>query len=173
MTINASKLYRKFRGGVEFGISVFDQVPTGSKIWQKVHYKLKIRCSLSVLHADHKKPSLTTGFEPVRAEPNGFQVHRLNHSATSAVTDISLVNSYIPLGLGLCIKKKCKNCTLPTGFEPVRAEPNGFRVHRLNHSATTAVPYACKLSSYLTQTWFVLVMCIDIQLFLTNHICNS
>ena len=55
MTINASKLYRKFRGGVEFGISVFDQVPTGSKIWQKVHYKLKIRCSLSVLHADHKK----------------------------------------------------------------------------------------------------------------------
>ena len=25
-----------------------------------------------------------------------------------------------------------------TGFEPVRAEPNGFRVHRLNHSATTA-----------------------------------
>ena len=28
--------------------------------------------------------------------------------------------------------------SLPTGFEPVRAEPNGFRVHRLNHSATTA-----------------------------------
>ena len=31
-----------------------------------------------------------------------------------------------------------KNLSLPTGFEPVRAEPNGFRVHRLNHSATTA-----------------------------------
>ena len=28
--------------------------------------------------------------------------------------------------------------TQPTGFEPVRAEPNGFQVHRLNHSATTA-----------------------------------
>ena len=24
----------------------------------------------------------TTGFEPARVEPNGFQVHRLNHSAT-------------------------------------------------------------------------------------------
>ena len=23
----------------------------------------------------------------------------------------------------------------PTGFEPARAEPNGFQVHRLNHSA--------------------------------------
>ena len=25
----------------------------------------------------------------------------------------------------------------PTGFEPVREDPNGFLVHRLNHSATT------------------------------------
>ena len=24
------------------------------------------------------------------------------------------------------------------GFEPTREDPNGFRVHRLNHSATTA-----------------------------------
>ena len=32
------------------------------------------------------------------------------------------------------------NVPQPTGFEPVRAEPNGFRVHRLNHSATTALP---------------------------------
>ena len=35
--------------------------------------------------------------------------------------------------------KITKISSLPTGFEPVRAEPNGFRVHRLNHSATTAV----------------------------------
>ena len=27
--------------------------------------------------------------------------------------------------------------TLPAGFEPAREYPNGFRVHRLNHSATT------------------------------------
>ena len=26
----------------------------------------------------------------------------------------------------------------PAGFEPARAEPIGFRVQRLNHSATTA-----------------------------------
>ena len=29
------------------------------------------------------------------------------------------------------------------GFEPARAEPNGFLVHRLNHSATTAMKIAC------------------------------
>ena len=33
-----------------------------------------------------------------------------------------------------------------TGFEPVRAEPNGFLVHRLNHSATTASQGACQCS---------------------------
>lgn len=27
---------------------------------------------------------LRTGFEPVRVEPNGFQVHLLNHSDTAA-----------------------------------------------------------------------------------------
>ena len=31
------------------------------------------------------KSSLSTGFEPVRGDPNGFQVHRLNHSATTAL----------------------------------------------------------------------------------------
>ena len=31
-----------------------------------------------------------------------------------------------------------KHHTQPAGFEPARAEPNGFQVHRLNHSATTA-----------------------------------
>ena len=41
-------------------------------------------CDVSRASAGHQNISLTTGFEPVRAEPNGFQVHRLNHSATSA-----------------------------------------------------------------------------------------
>ena len=27
----------------------------------------------------------------------------------------------------------------PTGFEPARAEPNGFQVHRLNHSAMVSL----------------------------------
>ena len=31
-----------------------------------------------------KKRSLRTGFEPVRAEPNGFRVHLLNHSDIAA-----------------------------------------------------------------------------------------
>ena len=32
------------------------------------------------------------------------------------------------------------------GFEPARAEPNGFLVHRLNHSATTARCKSCFLT---------------------------
>ena len=31
-----------------------------------------------------------------------------------------------------------KKYSQPTGFEPVRGDPIGFRVQRLNHSATTA-----------------------------------
>ena len=32
-----------------------------------------------------------------------------------------------------------KNSALSAGFEPAREDPNGFLVHRLNHSATTTV----------------------------------
>ena len=38
------------------------------------------------------------------------------------------------LAIGAVAKKKH---TYLTGFEPVRGDPNGFLVHRLNHSATT------------------------------------
>ena len=34
-------------------------------------------------------------------------------------------------------RKKTKNQALSAGFEPAREDPNGFLVHRLNHSATT------------------------------------
>ena len=34
----------------------------------------------------------------------------------------------------------CYAKTTPRGFEPLRAEPNGFRVHLLNHSDTLSVP---------------------------------
>ena len=33
----------------------------------------------------NKKNAQSAGFEPARAEPNGFLVHRLNHSATTAL----------------------------------------------------------------------------------------
>ncbi|GBN96665.1 hypothetical protein AVEN_11882-1 [Araneus ventricosus] len=45
------------------------------------------------------------------------------------------------------------------GFEPTRGIPNGFRVHRLNHSATTArsQPFSMKWPSgvpwCMTTTW--------------------
>ena len=40
-------------------------------------------------------------------------------------------------------KKKRKNISLWTGFEPAQGAPNGFQVHRLNHSATTATGGVC------------------------------
>ena len=36
-----------------------------------------------------------------------------------------------------------KSYTLRAGFEPARVEPNGFQVHRLNHSAIAAVQRLC------------------------------
>ena len=43
---------------------------------------------LNLFKMQLKKYSLRTGFEPAREYPNGFQVHRLNHSAIAA--DMSL-----------------------------------------------------------------------------------
>ena len=40
-------------------------------------------------------------------------------------------------GLGLHCKKE-KRQTTPRGFEPLRAEPNGFLVHLLSHSDTVS-----------------------------------
>ena len=36
-----------------------------------------------------KKVALSAGFEPAREDPNGFLVHRLNHSATTTVLERS------------------------------------------------------------------------------------
>ena len=78
----------------------------------------------------------------MRAEPNGFRVHRLNHSATTAVHSRCHILC-VYAGELRCV---CTNfvfeeekCAQSAGFEPARAEPNGFLVHRLNHSATTAM----------------------------------
>ena len=35
-----------------------------------------------------EKHAQSAGFEPARAEPNGFLVHRLNHSATTAMKNL-------------------------------------------------------------------------------------
>ena len=42
-----------------------------------------------------EKRSQSAGFEPARAEPNGFLVHRLNHSATTAMTSYVLKIGFI------------------------------------------------------------------------------
>jgi hypothetical protein len=37
-----------------------------------------------------------------------------------------------------CFAVKKNNRSTPVGFEPTRDKPNGFQVHRLNHSATVS-----------------------------------
>ena len=65
----------------------------------------KMRSLYHFRKAEHKNVSQSTGFEPVRAEPNGFLVHRLNHSATTAfdkrkiVIDLIQVSNYDTLSL--------------------------------------------------------------------------
>jgi hypothetical protein len=41
-----------------------------------------------------------------------------------------------------------KMISQPAGFEPARGDPNGFQVHRLNHSATTAY-IKCQVVVYI------------------------
>ena len=37
------------------------------------------------------------------------------------------------------LERRIESKTTLTGFEPARVEPNGFQVHRLNHSATVSL----------------------------------
>ena len=76
---------------------------------------------------------LQTGFEPVDSMPSGFQVQRLNHSATT-VAKRFLHHYYIDFSSLLLAKR----AIMLTGFEPVRATlPIRNQGHRLNDSATT------------------------------------
>ena len=49
------------------------------------------------------KEPLSAGFEPAREDPNGFQVHRLNHSATTTVFDVNCeVKNYVNYEVKYC-----------------------------------------------------------------------
>ena len=50
----------------------------------------------------------------------------------------------------------CRSKTTPRGFEPLRAEPNGFRVHLLNRSDTVSLlrPRVLALGVVLTNVSF-------------------
>ena len=54
----------------------------------------------------HKINSQSAGFEPARAEPNRFLVYRLNHSATTANVNLSLITCFIRVGVNK-IKNLC------------------------------------------------------------------
>ena len=56
----------------------------------------------AVLHfwRDVEKRAQSAGFEPARAEPNGFLVHRLNHSATTAMKFTMFIIVFIAINDG-------------------------------------------------------------------------
>ena len=58
-----------------------------------------------------------------------------------------------PLSLG---RPTVSKALTPVGFEPLRAEPNGFLVHHLNHSVTLSL--ASKVGVWLAEKRFSSVM---------------
>ena len=65
--------------------------------------------------------------------------------------------------------KYLQNMSQSAGFEPARAEPNGFQVHRLNHSATAADDNGCDIyfghgSRFTLSAVIKLTMCNIIEL---------
>ena len=61
------------------------------------------------------------GFEPLRAEPNGFLVHHLNHSVTLSCSS-SLKTDVLDNDLGAGAWSHVENCKVPAAFG--RHEPD-------------------------------------------------
>ena len=82
-----------------------------------------------------KRKMTAVGFEPTRIAPPELESGALDRSAK-----LSLAHARTP-GQGEMKKKgtRMRNTTTPRGFEPLRAEPNGFLVHLLNRSDTVSV----------------------------------
>ena len=70
-------------------VKVRDQLAVSTKRKQ-TWTDLGVRVVSVFKYGLEKKISQSTGFEPVRGDPNGFLVHRLNHSATTAYSDLGL-----------------------------------------------------------------------------------
>ena len=56
---------------------------------------------------------------------------------------------------------KNQTTTTPRGFEPLRAEPNGFLVHLLNHSDTVSCTYIASTTTHRNVFFFGSFMCGD------------
>ena len=75
---------------------------------------------LVINQCSSKKKTQSAGFEPARAEPNGFLVHLRNHLDTTA--DIFLQNYYNVMRENVTKKKKRpKKKILSAGIEPATA----------------------------------------------------
>ena len=144
------------------------------------HCCLGSRLQLGEERTKRCREATARGFEPLRAEPNGFRVHLLNRSDTLSwlVVDHACLGSKhkdssheverLPapeasgarvcscrscaekwqfwagreVGQGFSCLKRARRLGLgqatARGFEPLQAEPNGFRVHLPNRSDTVS-----------------------------------
>ena len=80
---------------------------------------------------------------PVGLEPTifGLEVQRVIHYATRAIiyTNDGTPNRTPEKSIVQTVYASTTKKTTPRGFEPLRAEPNGFLVHLLNHSDTVSL----------------------------------
>ena len=108
------------------------------------------------------------GFEPLRAEPNGFRVHLLNHSDTVSTNghatwlrnEVAARTHALPVaGLQHILDStfvvpersaewQCIACDTEGARTQMRAIPYGFRIHFLSHSITVSM-YGHSLSFYM------------------------
>ena len=91
--------------------------------------------------------------EPQTTIPNGFHEHLVCRPSRAqyrvadclAVCCTCAMNRHIvrcDLDSNMCVVSRCIRAVskpTPRGFEPLRAEPNGFRVHLLSHSDTVSM----------------------------------
>ena len=58
------------------------------------HFGASRSCNLRELTLPLKEQATPRGFEPLRAEPNGFRVHPLGHSGTVSCEEVQLLYDY-------------------------------------------------------------------------------
>ena len=74
---------------------------------------MKILLKRTQIFKVNPKYAQSAGFEPARAEPNGFLVHRLNHSATTALVSelpflaVIVQRIWVVHGMSICRAVEC------------------------------------------------------------------
>ena len=91
--------------------------PTGGLL--NLSLQLQAEALRSIKGFGGKGESTARGFEPLRAEPNGFLVHHLNHSVTLSMCASLPRNKE-------CLDQETESQSSGRGL---KLEPQGFKIH--------------------------------------------